>query len=277
MKRTAKNVLWVILFLPVFLVSCSKVNEQNIHRGEINYWKGDTFIQPNTDMSRYGSGTIKARVDGKWQEFEIRKLPDGFMEWKRSSSLKGLETMKKGEMPSLSGHHFGAVATYGSQRLDAEFSINNAFKGIGLVPRKQKIKEVIEKLESTRDLPFKDKIDVLKGLKEDEDLMDRTKLCSLELYTTRDFETHTFLNIMANPSVSIVFLDIPSYEVRAICRLVHTRDETASEEEKDILKYVNMVHDYFHGKSPRESIVMIFHVIQVFDNSPRAKGRRVTP
>jgi hypothetical protein len=160
-------------------------------------------------------------------------------------------------MPGFSGGaHFGAVASHGGRRPDTEFSINNAFKGIGVVPGKERIKEAIKKLESTRDLSMPEKLDVLKGFYEDEGFMDRAKLTSLELYTTKDFETHTFLNIMANPSVSIVFLDIPSYEVRAICRLVHPESKTASDEEKDILKYVNLVHDYFHGKSPRDSIVM---------------------
>jgi len=253
--------------------------EENIHKGEINYWKGDTFIQPNIDVSEYEAGIIRAKVDGKWQKFEIRSLPDGFMEWRISSSIKGLEDMRKGKMPGISGggSHFGAVATYGGHRLDTEFSINNAFKGIGVVPKKEKIKEAIKKLESTWDSSMEEKLGVLKGFYEEKDFRDRTKLTSLELYTRKDFETHTFLNIMANPSVSIVFLDIPSYEVRAICQLVHPKDKTASEEEKDILKYVNLVHDYFHGKSPRQSICMIFHVNQVFDNSPRAKGVRVTP
>ena len=235
-------------------------------------------MQTNIDMSQYNAGMIKAKVDGKWQKFNIRELPDGFMKWRSSSSIKWLDAMKKGEMPSmLGGAHFGAIASYGGYRDDTEFSINNAFKGIGVVPKKEKIKEAIKKLESTRDSSMEEKLKVLKGFYEDKELLDRTKLTSLELYTTKDFETHTFLNIMANPSVSVVFLDIPSYEVRAICRLVHPKDETTSEEEKDILKYVNLIHDYFHGKSPRQSIVMIFHVIQVFDNSPRARGVRITP
>ncbi len=277
MKGYKRNLLLGIVLSAIFLLACSRRQDENVHRGKINYWKGEAFTQPNIDMSNYDRGVIGAKVDAKWQKFSIRELPDGFIGWRRTSGLKGLEALKKGEMPGFSGHHFGAVATYGGQRLDAEFSINNAYKGIGTVPKRERIREAIEKFESTWEAPLEEKIKVLKGFYEDEDLMDRTKLTSLELYTTKDFETHTFLNIMANPSVSIVFLDIPSYEVRAICRLVHPKDERASEEESEILKYVNLVHDYFHGKSPRQSTVMIFHVIQVFDNSPRARGVRVTP
>ncbi len=234
-------------------------------------------MQPNIDMSGYDKGIIKARVDGKWQEFKIRELPDGFMEWNLSSRLRDLEGIKTGKMPNFAGPHSGMVASYGGMRDDTEFSINNAVKGIGLVPKRERIKDVMKRVEETWNAPIAEKIEVLKGFYEDSSMFDRTKLSSLELYTTKDFQTHTFLNIMANPAVSVVFLDIPSYEVRTICRLVHPDDENASEEERDLVRYVNMIHDYFHGKSPRHSTLMMFNVIQVFDNSPRAHGMRVVP
>jgi hypothetical protein len=122
-----------------------------------------------------------------------------------------------------------------------------------------------------------EKLKILENIYSEDGLLDRRKQVSLELYTQRDFETHTFLNIMSNPSVSVVFLDIPSYEIRAIARLVHPDDETAAPDEKRIVYYVNLVHDYFHGESPRKSIGMIFHVIEVFDNSPAKRGIRVIP
>ncbi len=265
-----------LLFLLVVFLSCTE-SSKCVESVDVNYWKDNMFIQPHIDMSRYEEGIIKAEVDGKWQEFEIRKLPDGFMEWNLSTRLKDLEEIKKMVMPGFAGPHSGMVASYGGTRKDTEFSINNAVKGTGLVPKKEKIKDIMKTLEETWDAPMTEKIDILIGFYETEDMVELTKLSSLELYSTPDFQTHTFLNIMANPAVAVVFLDIPSYEVRAICRLVHPDDETASEEERDICKYVNMIHDYFHGEAPRKSIVMIFHVIQVFDNSPRARGVRIVP
>lgn len=267
---------FLLLVLSVVFLSCSE-GGRCVEKAGVNYWKENVFTQPNIDMSKYDDGIIRAKVDGKWQEFEIRELPDGFMEWTKSARLKSLEKMKKGEFPGFAGPHSGMVASYGGMREDAKFSINNAVKGTGLVPKKEKIKDIMKTLEETWGAPVTEKLDILSGFYEDEEMFDRTELSSLELYTTKDFQTKTFLNIMANPAVAIVYLDIPSYDVRAICRLVHPEDETATEEERDICRYVNMIHDYFHGKSPRESIVMIFHVIQVFDNSPRARGVRVVP
>lgn len=264
------------IFLSVASISCSEHN-RCVESADVNYWKDNMFKQPHIDMSRYEDGIIRAEVDGRWQDFEIRELPDDFMEWNLSTRLKDLEEIKKGVMPGFAGPHSGMVASYGGMRKDTEFSINNAVKGTGVVPKKEKIKDIMKTLEETWDFPMPEKVDILKSFYEKEEMIDCTKLSSLELYSISDFQTHTFLNIMANPAVSVVFLDIPSYEVRALCRLVHPDDETASEEERDICRYVNMMHDYFHGESPRKSIVMIFHVIQVFDNSPQAHGIRVVP
>ncbi len=279
MKNRILGIISAAALATVFGICCLAAPQKNLPSSKVNYWKAEAFVQPHIDVAKSEDGTIRARVDGKWQTFKTRQLPDGFIKWKRTAALKSLEAMGKRKRMSIAGsaHHFGAIATCGGYRDDADFSINNAFKGIGFLPKKDKIKEAIKKLRSTRKVSFKEKINVLKGLRQAEGFIDRTKLCSLELYTTKKRQTHTFLNIIADPSVSVVFLDIPSYEVRAICQLVHPADKTASEYHRDILTYVNLLHDYFHGKSPRDSIVMIFHVNQVFDNSPRSKGARVTP
>ncbi len=244
---------------------------------EVNLWKGGSFVQTNVDMERYADGMIRAQVDGRWGEYSIRELPQDFIDWNISDRLEVLEKISRGEMPTLGGPHSASVASYGGGRLDTDFTINNAVKGLGFVPRKERIEETMERLERTMETAMSDKLELLKGVYTEEGLLDRTKQVSLELYTQPDFETHTFLNLMSNPSVSIVFLDIPSYEIRAIVRLVHPEDQSASQEERNIVRYSNLVHDYFHGKAPRKSIGMIFHVIEVFDNSPRSRGVRVVP
>jgi len=179
---------------------------------------------------------------------------------------------------SLAGPHNAAVASYGAGRLDSQVMINNAVKGLGCAPKKEKLKDRIALLKETFEDPMPKKLSILKSSYQDPEFWDWTKQTSLELYTVPDFETHTFLNIMKNPVVGIVFLDYPSYEIRAVTRLVHPEDKTASEEEKNLAEYVNLVHDYFHSKAPRKSILMVFHVIELFDNTPGTKrGIRVVP
>lgn len=268
-----------LIGLPVFFIAgkLSKLFGGELEHGKINFWKGNTFTQTNVDMGKYGEGIIKAKVNGKWGTYQIRELPQEFIDWNIQSRLESLEKMKKGKMPTLAGPHSASVASYGGGRLDTQFTINNAVKGLGFVPKKERIEEIIHRLEETKEVEITEKLGILENIYKEVNILDKTKQVSLELYTERDFETHTFLNIMSNPSVSIVFLDIPSYEIRAIARLIHPEDDSASEEEKNIAHYVNLVHDYFHGESPRPSIAIIFHVIEVFDNSPTKRGIRVVP
>jgi hypothetical protein len=83
---------------------------------------------------------------------------------------------------------------------------------------------------------------------------------------------------MTDPGVSIVFLDFPSYELRCITQLIHPKDPKLTKYEKNVVEYINRIHDYFHGESPRQSIGVIYHVIEVFDNTPgKARGQRIIP
>jgi hypothetical protein len=256
---------------------------QNLFAGkwehaEDKFWQGNIFKQTNVDLSQYGKGTIGARIDGKWNSYKIQSLSEEFIKWNTDQRLKTLDGIEKGEMPSLAGPHNAAVASYGCGRLDSQVVINNAIKGLGCAPKKEKLKDRIALLKKTFDDPMPKKLDILRQAYKDADFWDWTKQTSLELYTVPDFETHTFLNIMKNPVVGIVFLDFPSFEIRAVARLVHPEDKTASEEEQNLAEYVNLVHDYFHSQAPRKSILMLFHVIELFDNSPgRQRGIRVVP
>ena len=112
------------------------------------------------------------------------------------------------------------------------------------------------------------------------DLWDRTRLVSLELYAKPDFETHTFLNQMENPVSSVVFLDIPSYELRTIAQLLHPKDPALNNYEKKIVTYINAIHTYMHSHFKAVVPAVIYHIIEQFDNSPgrggdKKRGQRV--
>lgn len=243
-----------------------------------SFWKGKLFRQTNVSMKEYSNGFIQAHYDGCWHRLPIRTLSPEFMKWNTEARLETLDNIATGKMPQLAGPHSGAVASYGTTRIDSLFKLNNAIKGIGFAPRPEKLPGAIQKLKDTVNDSMEKKLETLKSFYKEEGFLDPTKQTSLELYTTPDFETHTFLNIMANPVVSIVFLDMPSYEVRAVARIIHPDDDRALEEEKLILDYTNRIHSYFHGEFPRLFPVLIFHVVELFDNSPgKMRGIRVVP
>jgi len=272
-----KELFCLLLILPLFLVCQAR---KDLKYSKHKFWnKGGYFTQTNISLKDYANGIIRARVEGHWQNFKVRELPDKFIEWDISRRLQTLDDIKKGSMPQLAGAHNGIVASHGLKRNDAQFSINNAVKGMGFLPKPEKIEEVLGLLKSTFDSTDNRKLAILESLyKNAQEIFDPTKQISLELYATPEFETHTFLNQMTDPGVSIVFLDFPSYELRAIAQLIHPLDPNLTPYEKNVVDYINTIHDYFHSRSPRPSIGVIYHIIEVFDNSPgRARGQRIVP
>ena len=243
-----------------------------------SFWKKKRFFQKTVDVSHYKDGIIRARIDGQWQEFKIRETNKAFIKWNLKSRIEFLEQIKTGKMPGLAGPHSGAVATYGLGRLDSKFTVNNAIKGIGLAPKDEYLDKAIRRLEETYKEPMPRKMDVLKSFYEDENFIDWRKQTSLELYSTPDFETHTFLNVMENPVATIVFCDIPCFELRTIVHIVHPEDETALDSEKKLLKFVNLAHSYMHGEFSKQFPLLLFYIIEEFDNTPGSKrGIRVMP
>lgn len=253
--------------------------------GKRGKWSG-WFHQDDIDVSKLKDGTIRARVDGRWQEMKTVNLPEDFQKWNFGRRLEQLAeyrlllTSEEMRMPTLSGPHNGIVASRGAKRQDSEFDINNAVKGMGWLPRPEKLAELTALLRKTWNDSMPVKLATLESLyKKGAEYFDLSKQSSLELYSQPNFETHSFLNQMADARVAVVFLDLPkSYELRCVAQMIHPDDPGLGEYEKQVVEYINLVHDYFHGQAPRKSIGVIYHVVQVFDNSPgMMKGKRIMP
>ncbi len=252
----------------------------NSEQENVRLWNNNTFQQKTVDMSKYSEGIIKAKVEGKWKVFKIEELPDKFIEWNIKRRFETIEKIKKMQPPSLDGPHNAMVASHGRKRSDSQFSINNAVKGTGFIPKEENLKTIIEKLGSTIDSSFTKKIAILESFYENGDsIFDRTKLVSLELYSTPKFETQTFLNQMTDPGVALVFLDIPTFKIKSIAQLLHPDDPELTDYEKDVVEYINLIHSYFHGEFPRMFIAVLYHIVEVYDSSPGrgGKGIRIVP
>lgn len=297
-QATAIVILLVMAMAGSARAQMPPVSKTNLEHGTIAFWKDvkftpDTtdpsgkrgkwsgwFHQDNIDVSKLKEGTIRGKIDGQWQDMKVVNLPEDFLKWNFEFRLADLGKIRNGEMPSVSGPHDGMVASHGMKRKDSEFDINNAVKGVGWLPKPEKLPELIAMLKRTWNDSMEQKLVTLESLyKHGSEILDLTKQASLELYATPGFETHTFLNQMVDPGVAIVFLDLPkSYELRCVAQMLHPDDPGLSEYEKQVVEYINLIHDYFHGQAPRKSIAVIYHVVQVFDNSPgMMKGKRVVP
>jgi hypothetical protein len=246
-----------------------------------NFWKDGYFRQKTVDMSLLDENTIRAKINDKWNSFNLVSFPEKFMIWNIKRRLGTITNIEEGKRPPLAGPHNGIVATYGYKRVDSLFKLNNAVKGMGFLPKKSKIKQMLELLSSTIDNPFEEKLKILKSMyNRAEEIFDKRAQVSLELYSTPEFVTQSFLNQAVNPISTIVFLDFPSYKIKAITRLLDEQDPNLSDYESDIIKYSNLVHSYFHGDFPRQFIAVVYYSVEIFDNSPgssEGKGKKVVP
>ncbi|HHS50404.1 MAG TPA: hypothetical protein ENN07_04745 [candidate division Zixibacteria bacterium] len=246
-------------------------------KGDGNYWDGGTFRQKSVEIAE--GGGVRALIDGAWQELMPVELPERFLKWNFGARKKMIEGIKAGQMPTtMAGPHNASVATWGALRSDSVMKINNAVKGTGFLPKAELIAEVIQRLDDTIDSPMEEKLDVLLELySAGRDVFDITRQVSLELYATPDFETGSFINQMTNPACSLVYMDIPSYELKCVAQLLHPDDPSLGEYEKHIVDYINLIHSYFHGEFSKLFIAVVYHIIEVFDNSPAHKGVRLAP
>ncbi len=245
-----------------------------MEQGAMELWNSGAFFQDCVDVSNEARGIIRARIDGAWGDYNTAELPDEFLEWNLTARIEvldnilGMITGQGGTPPSLAGPHNAAMATRGARRNDSILTINNAFKGMGLCPKREIIAEKIEFMQTHMNGSMPEKINYLKDLYSTSDNFDLTKIVSLELYSTPTFETHTFINLMKDPVTSLVFLDSKSYEVRGIGQLVDAVDASCGEYATQIVTYTNLAHSFFHGEFPRLFPGILVHILETFDNTP---------
>jgi hypothetical protein len=259
----------------------------NAKRG--TYWKedGKYFVQTTVDPSKLNTGVLKARVDGRWQTFLTRGIDDRFFNFNIKMRLNMINAMLgTSQLQMYNDAHNAAVASYGANRGDSRVTINNAYKGMGWVPTPEQIETHADEYFENATANMMQKIAIIKKNYMATEIWRRDVLGSLELYSRPDFETHTFINVMENPVVSLVFLGDESYEFRAICRLLHPLDPNLTPEDYNLVRWINFAHDFFHGGGDRPLglyfAAAVYHIIEEFDNSPMgatatAGGNKLVP
>jgi hypothetical protein len=252
-----------------------------------DFWQNGYCVQSSAETPAAHSKSIRARVDGEWDTLPLVDFPPQYWQWNRARRTEYLEVFRKmlsgGErqQPRLSGPHNGMVATWGMARNDSKFKLNNAVKGSGFLPKADKMAEITELLERNIDSDMLTKLNILDSLYQNaEDIFSPNQLVSLELYSEPGYNTQTFINQMLNPACVTVFLDIPTFKIKQIARLLHPLDPDLSAYEKSVVRYVNLIHSFFHGEFPRDYIAVIYYNIEIYDSSPGrkdARGTKISP
>lgn len=192
----------------------------------------------------------------------LKTLPKEFIEWQVKSRYKGIEMIKKGEMPSFEVHT-PAMATYNKDYniYRGNFDINLAAKGIGLIVKEEFLEDFLKRLGKVTSKKKKKKLEFLLDLYSDISRIDDTCLTTLEIYATQ-----TLTNIKADDRCSLLFVDmsqgIKSYQVNCIVELKGP--------DTDFYKFVNGLHTLFHGKiNPPYAYKL--NVCELYDKSPGKK------
>lgn len=263
---------------------------QSVNRWKKNYWEGPESGKYCVHKSVYDGqtdqGYIWARIDGWWKKFNIREFDDTFWEWSLAERMESFKARIAGtHTPTPAGPHTPSVATYGNRigRGDSRFHINNKVVGAHFVPRNEYIKDVndtmLEVIESGAD--FTARMEHLKEIHE-QDIWRKDMHVGIEYFTNRDFETHTFLNLMENPVATLCFqgcYDIyTSFELRCIPQIVHLRNPNIPPALFEIGRFPFMMMALFHGDPPESSLEMpavIYHNVEEFNNSMAEHGTRV--
>ncbi len=83
--------------------------------------------------------------------------------------------------------------------------------------------------------------------------------------------------MLANPIASASFLAYPTFELRAIPQLLHPKNPRLTHQERLTIDYVNTIHDFIHSGDGTQRIACIYHIIEVFEDTPtdRAHGKRL--
>ena len=250
-----------------------------------DWWEEGRYVDHRAvNSSRQSEGIIRAFVDGRWTDYKTVSLPRRFVDWNLQKRIEGLDKLARVgfDHEDLDGPHNGCVATYGGWKRDSVTSLNTAYKGMGFVPKAERLEETLAELTDAskrmRDPSGFGSIDdmfnrteFLRVLYSDRERFDLTKQVSLELFASPTFATHTFLNMMANPIASISFLAFPTFEIRAVPELLHPDNPKLDAYRKNIIAYVNGIHDFAHGGRDRR-MTCVYHVLEVYNDSPGEPG-----
>jgi hypothetical protein len=274
----------IILLIIAILISAGLLKADTVVDPE-SFWKDGYCVQTVAQTPAPGVKAIRAKVGGEWQEFNLVDFPQSFWDWNREKRKEYLdifrEMLEKGpaatRSPELSGPHNGIIATYGAARKDSRFKLNNAVKGMGFLPSESKIGQLIKLLQDNMEQPLDVKLNILDTLyTHAEDNFSSDRLASLELYSEPGYNTQTFINQMVDPACVTVWMDIPTYKIKQIARLLHPLDPNLTEYEKNVVRYINLIHSFFHGEFPQEYIAVIYYNVEIYDSSPGRMDARGT-
>ncbi len=230
----------------------------------------------------------------------MARLPEKFLEWNYYSRRRLIKQVLEGKIKDtarffLEFTRHNPVLCTAAQREDGLIEVNGKVVGIGYVVKEKYLGEKIRvfkehiALSDAQYSEVKDNRDALRKLFEEhsrrglrlllehiylepeeaENVVDFEKLTTIELAARIPHSSkHTWSIVQRNKTACIVFFQPPSTSFELKGRLtIHLDDRYHS--------FVTLIHDSYHYTPPERRggrPVYIFHVEEVYDNSPTPQG-----
>jgi hypothetical protein len=138
----------------------------------------------------------------------LSELPEVLFNWLIVTRQNMLENLRRKRNVKLLSSHLPVMATWGDGK---DYPINLTVKGIGLVPKKDKLEEYTEILENVfekartisweQSLP--DRLSAIKKVYENREALDPRYLGGLEIFAGKAYR-----NLVSNPLCSLLFMGI---------------------------------------------------------------------
>jgi hypothetical protein len=202
--------------------------------------------------------------------FSRVRMPNDFLTWQSQARLSMFEIMEKhgGKSVNMAPVHLPVLASLG----EGNFPINLATRGIGVLPKNEKITEFTEKFREVRALvdesrfgeSLPERVQYAREFYSRPELFNPYILGGLEI-----FEGTTPKNLMANPMASLLYTGeapkYPSYQLNGVIEFVKPKHPCY---EFLLAARELFAFDNFHIKQKSYPYGYIFHVVEVKDKTP---------
>jgi|YelNatPaOPRAMG01_1025707.scaffolds.fasta_scaffold00010_145 hypothetical protein len=212
---------------------------------------------------------------GKQRQWAIVPLPEAFVRWQlewRATLYKALRSAEK--RTQFAPPHLPVLATLNGAKAPAP--INLAAKGVTLLPREDRLQEVVDQIEQFAargaepdySTTWRERVGLVERIFADAASFHPSALGGLEI-----FEGRTYRNLVRDPRASLLFLsggpDFVSYQIDVIAELVRENDLR--------YRYLSGLRRLFEGApfhvpQSRYGCGYVFWVIGVSDKTPRTRS-----
>jgi hypothetical protein len=209
------------------------------------------------------------------KKFEIKSLPNDFMEWQVESRKELFNRMEKGEFIAMFGVHLPVLVTLNRE---SAFPFSTGNRGAGLVPKTEHLESYLyslrESLTRTKEKPWKqslqDRLSTIKEIYSSPENFDERMLGGLEI-----FKGKAYKNIVENPLVSLHYTGpgpiYRSYQVNCVTEILPVEDKR--------YQFLHLTrrlfeHERFHIPQPEFPCGYIFWVCEVHHKTPRSKVKK---